>query len=485
MQQAQQRRNGMRAFMIDFSKIQSYKENNRIEAKRATGGFPGSLWETYSAFANTYGGIIMLGVEEMPDKFLRTVKLPDPDRLVEIFWQSAADRQKISANILCAQDIQIVEAGGNRIVAIEVPRANRRDKPVYLGTDPYTGSYRRNGEGDYRCTRAEVDAMLRDRCDVSKDSEILIQFTSDCFDKDSVSWFRRKSQQRMPLPESIEDFLRDVGAAAVGKDQELHPTIGGLLMMGRQECIQNEFPNLQLEYYEQTERYALPFRYTGKNLFDFYETITSRLQKRQYAAWYGIHMDDEILQAVSEALANALMHADYFASAGVRMEMTPEAVRITNPGGMRICGEDAFQDGLSDPRNMTLIHLFHLIQVGNRSGSGLRKIRSAWKRHGWRVPELRESFGPDKTILLLPFSVEERNGGSEENPYREREEYERKKLAVLEYLTFYVTGTAEELAKAFGISKFAVEKVLSAMKEEGIIEKSVPEAGKTAYQLTS
>ena len=68
--------------MIDFSKIEQYRENNRIEAKKALGGLPKSIWETYSAFANTYGGIILLGVEEWADKSLHTVDLPDPDRLI-------------------------------------------------------------------------------------------------------------------------------------------------------------------------------------------------------------------------------------------------------------------------------------------------------------------------------------------------------------------------------------------------------------------
>lgn len=72
--------------MIDFANLNNYRENNRIEAKKALGGLPQSIWETYSAFANTLGGIILLGVEEHADHSLNAIDLPNPEKLIKEFW---------------------------------------------------------------------------------------------------------------------------------------------------------------------------------------------------------------------------------------------------------------------------------------------------------------------------------------------------------------------------------------------------------------
>lgn len=158
--------------MLNFEELGNYRENNRIEAKRAVGGLPESIWETYSAFANTEGGVILLGVEEGPDKTLSTVRLPDPEALAEEFLVLVNDPDVVSVNILSPMNVCILEAQGNRIVVIEVPRADRHDRPVYIGGDPMRGSYRRNGEGDYHCTPQEVLAMQRDSRDGASDGRV-------------------------------------------------------------------------------------------------------------------------------------------------------------------------------------------------------------------------------------------------------------------------------------------------------------------------
>lgn len=149
--------------MLDFENLQQYRENNRIEAKEALGGLPESIWETYSAFANAEGGVILLGVEELPDKSLHALDILDPQWLIEDFWRIINDPEQVSANILTEEAVQIHNVEGKQIIAITVPKAHDGQRPVYIGSDPYLGSYRRCGEGDYRCTKEEIQRMLDQR----------------------------------------------------------------------------------------------------------------------------------------------------------------------------------------------------------------------------------------------------------------------------------------------------------------------------------
>ena len=147
--------------MLNYDKIEEYRENNRIEAKKATGGLPHSIWETYSAFANTLGGVILLGVREDRDRSFHAEGLRDPEGMIREFWELINSKKVASKNILTPENIKIFENDGKRMIAITVPRAKRTEMPIYIFDNMMSGTHRRSGDGDYHCTREEIEQMLR------------------------------------------------------------------------------------------------------------------------------------------------------------------------------------------------------------------------------------------------------------------------------------------------------------------------------------
>ena len=146
-----------------WTELARYRENGYVEAKEALGGLPESLWETYSAFANAEGGVILLGVGENPDHSFRILELLDPEELLEEFWAIVRNPEYVSVNLLKEEDVKILREEGKCIIAIFVPEAPPEEKPVHLLRDPWRHSYRRVGEADKRCSREEVEQMLKGR----------------------------------------------------------------------------------------------------------------------------------------------------------------------------------------------------------------------------------------------------------------------------------------------------------------------------------
>jgi predicted HTH transcriptional regulator len=147
---------------VKCSDIEKLRENDHFEAKSARGGLPHSIWETYSAFANTFGGIIALGVEEdLSDHSLHPTGLDDAQAIVDEFWRVLDAPHKVSVNILREDDVVIEDLEGHAIVLVTVPQARAIDRPVFIDGDPVNGTYWRSGEADLRCERERIEAMLR------------------------------------------------------------------------------------------------------------------------------------------------------------------------------------------------------------------------------------------------------------------------------------------------------------------------------------
>ena len=240
---------------FDISKFDEYRENNRLEVKKAKGGLPNSLWETYSSMSNCYGGMILLGVVEQSDGSFVTTGLKDVEKLRKDFWNTINNSKKVSANLLTDEDITSYEVNGDIVLAIHIPRAKREDKPVYINDDLFGGTFRRNGEGDYHCTKSEVRAMLRDQTEDSSDMKVLEDFEISDLNMDTVHAYRNRHTAYRP--EHVwdgltdEEYLERIGAAKRAKaDKKIHPTAAGLLMFGEEFRILYEYPEYFLDYRE-------------------------------------------------------------------------------------------------------------------------------------------------------------------------------------------------------------------------------------------
>ena len=214
---------------FDLSQFDEYREDNRREVKKANSGLPMSLWDTYSAFANCYGGVIILGVKEENDGSWRTTGLQNASKLRKDFWDTINNPKKVNINLLSEDDVQTYEVGENKdvILVISVPMAKREQKPVYINNDIFNGTFRRNYEGDYHCTRLQVKSMLRDQTERTIDMEVLDKVPMEDLNYDTIHGYRnshRSLKEGHPFERlSDHEYLRSIGAAAISdEDGKLH-----------------------------------------------------------------------------------------------------------------------------------------------------------------------------------------------------------------------------------------------------------------------
>ena len=413
---------------FDLKQFDSYRENNRLEVKKAKGGLPNSLWDTYSSMCNTYGGCIILGVIEHDDHTWETCGLKDVSRLKKEFWDTVNNKKKISINLLQEDDVADYEYNDDVILVIRVPRASREIKPVYINDDLFGGTFKRNWEGDYHCTKREVLAMLRDQADDTPDMKVLEDFSIEDFDYDSIREYRRRYDPRHPdgawTKLADDEFLARIGAAKKLNGKIL-PTAAGLLMFGQEYQILYEFPEYFLDYREKldssirwTDRVQTQSGDWSGNVFDFYRIVYPKITadfKKPFTMEGIVRLEEGPRhRAVREAIANCLVNTDFFQAWSVVIEKYPDRIELANPGLIRVGKEQMIHGGVSEPRNKILLRMFNQIGIGERAGSGVPEVFATWKNEGLKEPEIREQFGsdkPDRTIVILPLE----SGGNSGN----------------------------------------------------------------------
>ncbi len=410
----------------DFSeyleKLLEKSEYDELEYKSAAGGFPESFWETYSAFANTDGGVVVFGVAENNGQFFLD-KLTDEkiEKYKKDFWNNVNNKSTISCNLMKSDDLVIGKFNGFPFMIFFVPRASREQRPVYRTQNPYNGTFKRNYEGDYKCTEKEVQRMFAD-ADTSRpaDSRILKNYSMDDIDIESVQQYRRLFAIAKPdhpwLAESDFELIRKLGGyrkdRATGEEGF---TLAGLLMFGKSaaitdnECCPNFFPDYQEKLSDDPdERWSNRICPDGTwegNLFQFYKLVLPRLQAvlpKPFRLEDNIRKDETPAHvAVREALINFIVHADYSENASLIARLYKNCMVFSNPGTMLISKQQYYHGGDSVCRNKALQTMFLMLGTAEKAGSGVDKILKGWREQNWRYPILETKCQPDKVELTL------------------------------------------------------------------------------------
>ena len=467
-----------------------------LECKRAKSEIPKSVWETYSAFANTIGGVILLGIEENrkeldKKKRFQIIGVDDVQKIINDFWNTI-NSDKVNENILCNSDVDTVEINDVQIVYIHVPQADWRIKPIYINGNVYKGTYRRNHEGDYHCTERQVRAMIRDSFEDGNDGMLLEHYDMNDIDPDTLHRYRTLFQYRNEghVWNEVDDktFLKNLGGyiidRATGKEGL---TMAGLMMFGKGLSVQERFANFRMDYIDfcnliGDERYSDRLTYDGRwenNLYQFFSRVMPKVTADLPRPFRmeGIQRVDDTPQhkAVREAFTNAIIHSDLLMDAGIlRVEKHDDKLCFRNPGLLKLPIEMIYEGGNSKARNPRIQNMLRMIGYGENVGSGFPTIISAWKEAQWGEPDLKNKIEVDEVELVLPIpnrvSNEKVDGNSDVDTDGEIQLSDRQQ-DIISLLNIDGYTTATKMAKLLGTSKRTIDRDISFLRANGYIRK--------------
>ena len=408
----------------DIKVLLEVGERISFECKKAENNIPKSVWETYSSFANTIGGIIVLGITENV-KFVGEANhfeitgITNPQKLRKEFFDTL-NSNKVNRNILTDSDVEIIDYEGFPLMCITVPQADYRQRPIYINGNMMNGAFKRNYEGDYHCTEEDVKAMIRDANDSGNDGILIEHYNIDDIDSATLNAYRNRF--RTANPDHIwndyddKDFLLNIGAYIRDRNTRREGlTLAGLLVFGKGLSIRERFDNIRMDYLdftnlEEESRWSDRLTYDGRwenNLYNFFMRVQSKLIsdiKRPFSLKGMERNDDSLLhKAIREALTNLIIHADYMLTGVLKVEKYDNRFVFSNPGSLKIPVVDIYEGGHSKARNPHIQAILRMIGFGENIGSGFPTILEACKKENWRRPLLEERS--DLHLVELTLSM--------------------------------------------------------------------------------
>lgn len=367
---------------MDLVELLRMPEGKGLEFKRDLSGKPGIV-RTLVAFANSAGGVLLVGVED------RTGNVRGVDEPLDV---AEALANMISDGIAprLAPEIELLPFRDTQVVAVQVHLSPLR--PHYVKAEgPETGTYVRVGSTNRRADDDLVAEMRRSVRGEGFDEQPVPDLNSEAID------FRAASESFEGRRELTTRDLETLRLVTGHKGRKV-PTVGGLILFGRER--ERLFPDawIQAGRFAGTDRshIADSAEFRQYPITAIEETI-GFIEKHTFrrAEIGRVHRTERWSYpkvAVREAVINAVAHADYAQrGAPIRVALYDDRLEVENPGllpfGLTVSD---LQRGVSKLRNRVIGRVFHELGLVEQWGSGVQRMIKACLEVGLPPPVFEE-----------------------------------------------------------------------------------------------
>ena len=357
------------------------QESETLEFKRQ---WTDKALEDLAAFANTEGGTLLIGVRKDGEIVGTRADDRELQRLANL----------ITSHLGITPSIRVVELEGRSVVEIRVEPAP--------GLIPYRGRYfRRVGTTNRDFPPDELAQHVLKRSGRSWDG-LPSEWSLQEVDSEALKRFARLARSRLPYldpsnPEQIlqnlnlleGDRLKNAGVLLFGKrPQRLFPQaqirIG--LFRGAEILDSHDFAGT---LWDQVDDVMERFRQVLKVRFDIqvHEPTLEGLQRTE--VW------EYPLEALREAVVNALVHRDYTYPADIQIRLEEDRLEVWSPGELPppLTPEALYGPHSSVLRNPLIAQAFYFAGVIERWGTGTTRIIRLCREQGLPEPEFANRQG--------------------------------------------------------------------------------------------
>lgn len=409
--------------IIDRLKRQG-TDDARVEVKECAKKLSNDIWESVSAFANTSGGLILLGLSERAG--FAPVDTFDMDRVRDQFVAGMGDGGSLGKLVNPPKyDLERVELDGFFVLAIEIFELDPASKPCYVyDRGPAKGSYKRVDDKDVPLSSNELFSVSTASKVGNFDRQPVEGAAVSDLDKPLINRSFERAYTLSPRAfkgvqsewEKLQrlNFLDETGEV----------TKAGILVAG--VYPQQFFPRLVVDvavhsglckgqpgaprFLDRTVCEGT----LGEMLADAVAAVSKNLKRRSVvlaaARIDELEIPEEVIR---EAIANALIHRDYsprYDGQAVSVDIFDDRVEIANPGGLYGSKtRDNLADGLSCCRNATLMKLMSLTPLplaagspAEGNGSGVPMMIHECEQRDLPAPEFRPGLDVFKVVLRRP-----------------------------------------------------------------------------------